>query len=92
MGGSAPLKATSRADAGERTGDGPVGQDHGGRSPEGRSRKPRWWKAALERKARGTLEDELDLFERASKIRPLHRREWEWVVLLLEVGGYELVK
>lgn len=53
--------------------------------------KPRWMKAALERKARGTLEEELDLFERASQIRPLKRRELEWVALLLYVGGYSPV-
>lgn len=52
----------------------------------------KWEKAARERLERGTLEEELDLFERASRIRPLHRREIEWVTLLLDVGGYKIAK
>lgn len=56
-----------------------------------RGTKPSWIRAARERLERGTLEDELDLFERASQIRPLTAREMTWVTILLEVGGYRLV-
>jgi hypothetical protein len=54
-------------------------------------KQQKWEKAARERLARGTLEEELDLFERASQIRPLHQRELMWVAILLEVGGYRPV-
>lgn len=58
-------------------------------SPRGRLK---WLRAAMRLRERDELEAELDLFERASQIRPLTEREMLWVTTLLAVGHYRVVE